>query len=150
MSALLPKASELADRVAQIGQDAVINEFALRRITATAGSPKALLDAAAEISIGGREVDWRNSVSRGYYVAYHRCILVAYGDASAQPSHRQLIDQLTDSKASVQWRQAGHLLQQCKQLREQADYRTVDNFEQADAETALGAGRWILKFADRA
>lgn len=36
MSAPLPKASELADRVAQIGQDPVIDEFALRRIAADA------------------------------------------------------------------------------------------------------------------
>ena len=113
-------------------------------------TPKALLDAAAEISVGGREVDWRNAASRGYYAAYHRCILLAFGGASAQPSHRQLIDQLTDAKASVQRKQAGYLLQQCKQLREQADYRIMDNFEQADAETALDAGRRIFKFADSA
>ena len=34
-------------------------------------TPKSLLEAAAEISVGGREVDWRNSASRGYYAAYH-------------------------------------------------------------------------------
>ena len=113
-------------------------------------TPKTLLEAAAEISVGGREVDWRNSASRGYYAAYHRCVLLAYGDASAQPGHRQLIDQLVDSRASVQWRQVGHLLQQCKRLRERADYRTMDNFEQADAETVLDAGRRIFRFADSA
>ena len=113
-------------------------------------TPEALLDAAAEISVGGREVDWRNAASRGYYAAYHRCILLAYGGASAEPGHRQLIDQLTDSKASVRWRQAGHLLQQCKRLRERADYRTMDNFEQTEAETALDAGRRIFEYAESA
>ncbi len=111
---------------------------------------KALLEAAVEISVGGREVDWRNAASRGYYAAYHRCILLAYGVRSAQPGHRQLIDQLTDSKASVRWRQAGHLLQQCKRLRERADYRTMDDFEQSEAEMALGASRRIFEFADSA
>lgn len=36
MSAPMPKTSELADRVAQMGEDAVIDEFALRRIAADA------------------------------------------------------------------------------------------------------------------
>lgn len=110
---------------------------------------KALLEAAVEISVGGREVDWRNAASRGYYAAYHRCILLAYGGRSAQPGHRQLIDQLTDSKASVRWRQAGHLLQQCKRLRERADYRTMDDFEQSEAEMALEAARRIFEHASQ-
>ena len=50
----------------------------------------------------------------------------------------------------MQRKQVGYLLQQCKQLRERADYRIMDNFEQADAETALDAGRRIFEFADRA
>ena len=55
-------------------------------------TPKAMLDAAAETSVGGREVDWRNAASRGYYAAYRWCIPLAFGGASAQPGHRQLID----------------------------------------------------------
>ncbi len=111
-------------------------------------APEALLDAAAEIGVGGREVDWRNAASRGYYAAYHRCIPLAYGDASAQPGHGELIGRLTDAKASVLQRQVGHLLKQCKRLRERADYRIADDFDQADAETALDASRRIFKFAD--
>lgn len=111
-------------------------------------TPEALLEAAAEISAGVREVDWRNAASRGYYAAYHRCILLAYDGASAQPGHRQLIDQLTDRKASMQWKQIGYLLQQCKELRVRADYRTTINFERADAKIALDASRRIFHFAD--
>ena len=113
-------------------------------------TPEALLEAAAEISVGDREVDWRNAASRGYYAAYHRCVLLVYSDASAQPGHRQLIDQLTDAKAAVQWRQAGHVLRKCKVLRERADYSTTENFEQAEAETAIDASRRIFNFAGSA
>lgn len=111
-------------------------------------TPETLLEAAEEISAGDREVDWRNAASRGYYAAYHRCVLLVYRDPSAQPGHRQLIDQLTDPKAAVKWRQAGHVLRNCKILREKADYATTGNFEQGEAETAIDAGRRIFEFAD--
>jgi len=113
-------------------------------------APEALLDAAAEIGVGGREVDWRNAASRGYYAAHHRCIPLVYGDASAQPGHGELIGRLTDAEASAPRKQVGYLLMQCKQLRERADYRIADDFEQADAETALDTSRRIFRFADGA
>ena len=111
-------------------------------------TPEALLEAAEEISAGDREVDWRNAASRGYYAAYHRCILLVYGDASAEPGHQQLIRQLVDPKAALAWRQAGHVLRQIKTLRERADYRTTEHFEQAEAQTAIEASRRIFKYSD--
>ena len=53
MSAPMPKTSELADRVAQMGQDAVIDEFALRRIVADAGKLMST-DAANAHAVLGR------------------------------------------------------------------------------------------------
>ncbi len=111
-------------------------------------TPETLLEAAEEISAGDREVDWRNAASRGYYAAYHRCVLLVYGDASMRPSHQQLIDELTDPKAVLQWRQAGHVLRECKILRQRADYATIEDFGQGEAETAIDASRRIFKFAD--
>ena len=75
MSAPLPKASELADRVAQIGQDAVINEFALRRIAADArklmstdaANAHAVLGrvAALQWDVDGMRRHYRSAISLG-------------------------------------------------------------------------------------
>ncbi len=53
MSAPMPKTSDLADRVAQMGQDAVIDEFALRRIAADARKLMST-DAAGAHTVLGR------------------------------------------------------------------------------------------------
>ena len=113
-------------------------------------APDTLLQAAEEIGSGNREVDWRNAASRGYYAAYHRCILLAYDHPSAEPGHSELIHRLTQPTAPVTRRQIGHLLQQCKRLRERADYRTMDDFEPSEAQTALRDGRRIFALADGA
>lgn len=75
MSAPLPKASELADRVAQIGQEAVIDEFALRRIAADArklmpadaANAHAVLGrvAALQWDVEGLRRHYRSAISLG-------------------------------------------------------------------------------------
>ena len=111
--------------------------------------PEVLLQAAAALGDGNQEVDWRNAASRGYYAAYHLCILFSYGHASAEPGHSELIYRLTQG-AEVRDRQLGHLLQQCKQLRERADYRTMDDFERNESRMALRASRRIFELVESA
>ena len=55
-------------------------------------TPEVLLQAAAALGDGNQEVDWRNAASRGYYAAFHRCILMAYGSPSAEPGHGELAE----------------------------------------------------------
>ena len=111
--------------------------------------PEVLLEAAAAMGDGNQEVDWRNAASRSYYAAYHRCILLSYGHASAEPGHGELIYRFTRA-AEVRDRQIGHLLQQCKRLRERADYRIVADFELSESQTALRAVRRIFELAESA
>ena len=92
--------------------------------------------------------DWRNAASRSYYAAYHRCILLAYNAASAEPGHSELINSLTSQRVPTLWKQVGYMLQQCKRLRERADYRTLDNFEQAEAEASLNTSQRVFEFAN--
>ena len=68
MSAPLPKASELADRVAQISQDAVIDEIALRRIAAEA-SKLMSTDASNAHAVRGRvaALQWDVAGLRRHY-----------------------------------------------------------------------------------
>ena len=108
-----------------------------------------LLQAAAALGDGNQEVDWRNAASRGYCAAHHRCILFSYAHASAEPGHGELIDRFTQA-AEVRNRQIGHLLQQCKQLRERADYRTMDDFERNESQMALRASRRIFELVESA
>ena len=75
MSAPLPKTSELADRAAQIGQDAVINEVALQRIAADArrlmstdaANAHAVLGrvAALQWEVDGLRQHYRSAISLG-------------------------------------------------------------------------------------
>ena len=75
MSAPLPKVSELADQVAQIGQNAVVDEFALRRISADArklmsadaANAHAVLGrlAALQWNVDGLKRHYRSAISLG-------------------------------------------------------------------------------------
>ena len=68
MAAPLPKATELADRLAQIGQDAVLDEFALRRIVADARKLIST-DAAKAHDVLGQvaALQWDVSALRRHY-----------------------------------------------------------------------------------
>ena len=111
-------------------------------------TPKELLQAAREMAAGTREVDWRNAASRAYYAAHHRCIPIMYGRASASPGHRQMIDDFLRRKSNINSQRIGHLLRQCKKLREEADYELSAAFQRRDAATALQCTGDIFDIAD--
>ncbi len=108
-------------------------------------TPDELLRTAEELARGSRESDWRNGASRAYYAAYHACIPFAYGTASAEPGHREIARRLTQAAAPVASRSAGYLLDQCRELRERADYRISAEFGRDDAQTALSASHRIFE-----
>ena len=107
-------------------------------------TPDELLQTANELGQGARESDWRNATSRAYYAAYHACIPFAYGSKSAEPGHREIARRLTDQTATMKWRSAGYLLDQCRRLRERADYRISADFPRGDVNTALRASHRIF------
>ena len=107
-------------------------------------TPDELLQTADELAQGNRESDWRNATSRAYYAAYHACIPFAFGSASAEPGHREIADRLTRPTAAMHSRSVGYLLDQCRALRERADYRINADFLRGDANTTLRATRRIF------
>ena len=107
-------------------------------------TPETLLRAADTLGSADAEVDWRNAATCAYYAAYHKCIPFAYGRATAEPGHSELIATLTEPRSPTRSRQAGHLLRQCKVLREQANYRIAQDFRHGDAHAALNASRRIF------
>ena len=109
-----------------------------------ATTPDELLRAADELAEGVRESDWRNAASRAYYAAYHACIPLAFGSVSAQPGHREIARRLTRPTAAMDSRSAGYLLDQCRELRERADYRISTDFRRDDVDTALRASHRIF------
>ena len=107
-------------------------------------TPETLLRAADTLGSADAEVDWRNAATCAYYAAYHKCIPFAYGRATAEPGHSELIATLTEPRSPTRSRQAGHLLRQCKVLREQANYRIAQDFRHGDAHATLNASRRIF------
>lgn len=111
-------------------------------------TPETLLRAAGALGSADAEIDWRNATACAYYAAYHKCIPFAYGRSAARPGHGELIATLVDPGNSTRSRQAGHLLRQCKVLREQANYLIAQDFGHGDAHTALNASRRIFDLVD--
>lgn len=109
-----------------------------------ATTPSELLQTADELAQGVRECDWRNAASRAYYAAYHICIPFAFDSSSANPGHRELARRLTHPTAATHRKSAGYLLDQCRELRERADYRINADFQRDDAGTALRARQRIF------
>jgi len=103
-------------------------------------TPDVLLGAAKALGQGGAEVDQRNAASRAYYAAYHRCLpLGRYLGLSAERGrgvHRRLLDTLlgsTDPKV----KSIAYMLDQCRKLQTQADYRIEGDFSFQDALLAI-------------
>lgn len=107
-------------------------------------TPDELLRTADELARGDRESDWRNATSRAYYAAYHVCIPFAFGSQSAEPGHREIANKLTRPTAAMHSRSAGYLLDQCRGLRERADYRISADFLRGEVNTALRASHRIF------
>ena len=115
-------------------------------------TPKALLDAAAAIGDGNREVDWRNATSRAYYAAYHACTSVARDarliEAETGNVHAALIGALTDGLSPPRLKSLGIMLEQCRRRRTHADYRIQERFPRQIADTVVSDCRRILDKAN--
>lgn len=111
-------------------------------------TPDELLDAAAALAAGDREVDWRNATSRAYYAAFHRCRLVAAAEgipeAGTQSAHASLIDGLTYHRNPPTLRGLGFMLKQCRTKRVVADYDIGAGFDRDVAHTVLADSRRIF------
>ena len=111
-------------------------------------TPDDLLDAAAALAAGDREVDWRNATSRAYYAAFHRCRLVAaaegIAEAATQSAHAGLVDGLTHHRNPPILRSLGFMLHQCRRKRVVADYEMEVDFERESAHAVLTDSRRIF------
>lgn len=116
------------------------------------------LISAQELIQGGREVDYRNAISRAYYYAYHVCriSLTSHLQIGITPSHQRLISDLLnypDEKVKF----FGKKLRQLKIVREQADYKLNIRFSRYEASQhlrhvqnlLLDIDNWLQSFQDK-
>ena len=86
-------------------------------------TPTEILEAAKGFANGNSEVDWRNAVSRAYYAAYHRSMLIVEGLGFAIEGggvHRMLVDTLTENR-NPNIKAVGYMLEECRRYRVRAD-----------------------------
>ena len=96
-------------------------------------NPRDFLEVAAEWSIGSREAEWRSTVSRGYYAAFHvaRTLLVRTGFAvPAGPQAHGYLNLRLQNSGHAEVNQVGASLAALRSLRNQADYDLDHPFEQ--------------------
>jgi len=111
---------------------------------------QAILACAEKIvSIAGCEAEYRASIGRSYYSAFHRAKefhnqLKSPGGAPEKDSgvHETLIFQLTnpttpDSKEKIDSRRVGYILRSVKLQRVKSDYYLDQDITKKDMETAL-------------
>lgn len=110
------------------------------------------IQSAREIlSSGKSEIDFRNATSRAYYAAYH----VATKFKSNVPQergrggiHSQLIKDLTRNQ-DERIKQVGHLLNQCRGERTDADYSLDLHFDRNRAENVIELVAELLKLSNQ-
>ena len=114
-------------------------------------TPTEILEAAKGFAKGNSEVDWRNAVSRAYYAAYHRSMLIVEGLGVAIEGggvHRMLVDTLTENRNS-NIKAVGYMLEECRRYRVRADYRIGEEFPFSVCQTVLEQAGRILARADK-
>lgn len=110
--------------------------------------------AEQSFSNASHEMDYRNSISRAYYAAFHAVTpislslpLIAHG--KTHNSHEAIIAALTDCLPSqphaFKLKSIGYQLQKLKAQRVKADYRLDDNLVASDAEEQLYKTKLLLK-----
>ncbi len=99
-------------------------------------NPRDFLEVADELATGAHEAHWRSAVSRAYYGAFHvgrellvRCGFIVPEDDKA---HAYVYMRLSNS-GHPDVVQAGTWLDDLRRVRNRADYRLKDVFNQADA-----------------
>ena len=113
-------------------------------------SPDQLFDLAESLAHEDSEVQLRNSSSRAYYAAYHRCLSIGkhlglqFEDSGV---HRNLIDTFTRN-SNMKLKGIGYLLEQCRRLRVKADYDIELEYGKKEAQSAIECSRKIMERAN--
>jgi uncharacterized protein (UPF0332 family) len=108
---------------------------------------------ASRLAAGTTEADWRTSVSRAYYAAFHIARRL-FADLSftvprADRAHQYLVFRLTNSGESAV-EQAGRDLDTLRRLRNRADYDEVPAITQAQSAAACRLAEDIIHVLDAA
>lgn len=116
-------------------------------------TPNEILDSAITLGGGEAEVDWRNACSRAYFAAFHLCRQIAevfepHIELGGSDTHRLVFEILTESSRGSASIGVGYMLDQCRKLRNRADYDINDEFRRASCMSAIETGRDILERAD--
>lgn len=99
-----------------------------------------ILESAKAFLPGQSEMDHRNAASRGYYAAYHACLIEGEKLLRMLPEftdtgggvHEQLIERLRSSRDN-KVRGLGFMLNDCRVQRKNADYKLNKTFSQKEA-----------------
>ena len=112
-------------------------------------TPRDILDAAAVMATGQQEIDWRNACSRSYFAAFHRCRGIAEGlephaDTAGREAHKTVSDILGNWSHGSWAVGLGYKLDQCRKLRNEADYDIERGFSYAECRSAIETSEAIL------
>jgi uncharacterized protein (UPF0332 family) len=114
-------------------------------------APDAFLVLAERLLLGTAEEDWRSSVSRAYYAAFHsaRDFMEALGFQvpAAEQAHGYLWLRLSNT-GHPPLDQAGRDLRALRTLRNTADYELTANLAQWRAQQQVQAAREIMETLD--
>jgi uncharacterized protein (UPF0332 family) len=108
---------------------------------------------ATRLATGTTEADWRTSVSRAYYAAFHvaRRLLadLQFMVPRADRAHQYLVYRLSNSgEAAVE--QAGRDLDTLRRLRNRADYDEIPALTQSQATAVVQLAESIIQALDAA
>lgn len=103
------------------------------------------IESARKMFHGGREIDFRNAVSRAYYAAYHEAKKIADQHANGVPHskagvHEKIIQKLKNHAGGNNEpiiRQIGDMLKHCKSQRIKADYKLSTNVNQTNSSICI-------------
>jgi len=111
------------------------------------------MSLAARLSAGSTEADWRSSISRGYYAAFHvaRHLLTdsRFVVPRADRAHQFLVYRLSNCGEAVV-KQAGRDLESLRRLRNGADYDETPAITQIQASAAVQLAERIIQELDAA
>lgn len=103
----------------------------------TAVAFRSLAEAAA---VEDSEIEWRNSISRGYYAAFHQAKNAADGAGVPDPSehlqvgsHQRVFKRYEALSSQPHGKMISYILQDMQRRRNQADYDLASNVSSDDA-----------------
>jgi hypothetical protein len=108
---------------------------------------------AVRIAEAGKEIDFRNAISRTYYAAFHACLpRFASGSDGVDPriGHAAFTGWLQNHAASTPIRRLGVHLNLLRQQRNAADYTLRRDFKRFDVETAFGVYGNVMRLLEQA